>query len=173
MSSAPRPWSEWPTLFRIVAPLLLLLLAASHLEASDTLRRYQPYITSAEAGAKKVLRTARSMVRKREIIRGSCWNWLDTAYRRAGFPRGKRSVVFAGTKKGPYARLSHLRPGDWIYHINHSYGGIEHSGMFIRWYDRGRNRALMLSYGGEGRRQPGRYRVYDITHTYRIIRPKE
>ena len=70
-----------------------------------------------------------------------------------------------------FESLRLLRPGDWIYHVNHSYGDIEHSGMFVDWLDRKRHIALMLSYGGEGRRKPGRYRPYDITHTYRIIRP--
>ncbi len=137
--------------------------------------RYAALIKSAESGAtprgRQVLRTARRMVERREIIRGSCWNWLDTAYRRAGYGPGKRRVLFRSRKAGPYADLNLLQPGDWIFHVNHSYGNIEHSGIFIAWLDRRRHRALMLSYGGENRRQPGRYRSYDITHTYQIIRP--
>jgi hypothetical protein len=111
------------------------------------------------------------MVENREIVRGSCWNWLDTVYRREGYGKGRRIRIFTSKKSGPYAPLSLLKPGDWIYHVNHSYGDIEHSGMFVGWADRKRNRALMLSYGGERRRQPGRYRLYDVTHTYTIIRP--
>ena len=113
------------------------------------------------------------MVESGEIVRGSCWNWLDTVYRRSGYGKGRRRKVFASRKRGPYAKLSTLRPGDWIFHVNHSYGGIEHSGMFVDWLDRKQGRALMLSYGGEGRRRPGRYRPYDIHHTYTIIRPGE
>ncbi len=137
--------------------------------------RYAALIRRAESSAapagRRVLRAARLMVERREIVRGSCWNWLDTAYRRAGYGPGKRRMLFRSRKAGPYADLNLLQPGDWIFHVNHSYGGIEHSGMFIAWLDRRRQRALMLSYGGENRRQPGRYRPYDITHTYQIIRP--
>ncbi|WP_457608241.1 hypothetical protein [Nitratifractor sp.] len=139
--------------------------------------RYRTLIHYAESQAdpagRRVLRMGRSMVESGEILRGSCWSWLDTVYSRAGFPRSRRRVLFAGALRGPYADLSLLRPGDWIYHINHSYHGIEHSGMFVAWLDRKHHKALMLSYGGEGRRRPGRYRPYDITHTYRIIRPEE
>jgi hypothetical protein len=140
------------------------------------LARYASLIRQAEERAdpagRKLLRRGRAMVESDEIVRGSCWNWLDTLYRRCGFPRNRRTVLFASRKSGPYARLSRLRPGDWIYHVNHAYGDIEHSGMFVDWIDPKRRIALMLSYGGEGRRRPGRYRPYDITHTYRIIRPK-
>ena len=157
---------------------ITLLLAAILCNGRDYGPGSPPYhrlIAAAEAAAaptgKRVMKAAMQMTENSEIIRGSCWNWLDTAYRRAGYPKGKRVVLFGSPKSGPYADLSLLRPGDWIYHVNHSYHNIEHSGMFIGWIDRSRNRALMLSYGGEGRRKPGRYRPYDITHTYRIIRP--
>ena len=139
------------------------------------LERYENLIRRAEARStpegRRVLIRGRRMVERHEIVRGSCWNWLDTVYRRSGYDPSRRSVLFASRKKGPYAPLGLLRPGDWIYHVNHSYGDIEHSGMFVDWLDRKRHIALMLSYGGEGRRKPGRYRPYDITHTYRIIRP--
>ena len=139
--------------------------------------RYADVIKSAESRAapagRRVLHTARRMVERKEIIRGSCWNWLNTAYKRSGYDAQNRRVIFRSKKSGPYADLNPLRPGDWIFHVNHSYGDIEHSGMFIAWIDRRRHQALMLSYGGENRRQPGRYRPYDITHTYQIIRPGE
>jgi hypothetical protein len=139
------------------------------------LKRYAGVIRKAEARAtpegRSVLVRARRMVENYEIIRGSCWNWLDTVYRRSGYRKSGRKILFASRKKGPYASLDLLRPGDWIYHVNHSYGEIEHSGMFVDWLDRKRRIALMLSYGGEGRRKPGRYLPYDISHTYRIIRP--
>jgi hypothetical protein len=139
------------------------------------LTRYAKVIRRAEARAtpegRHVLIQGRTMVENYEIVRGSCWNWLDTVYRHSGYRKSGRTILFASRKKGPYASLGLLRPGDWIYHVNHSYGDIEHSGMFVDWLDRKRHIALMLSYGGEGRRKPGRYRPYDITHTYRIIRP--
>jgi hypothetical protein len=139
------------------------------------IERYRPVIRDAESRAttegRRVLFRARRMVERGEIVRGSCWNWLDTVYRRCGYGNAERKVLFASGKQGPYAAMRLLRPGDWVYHVNHSYGDIEHSGIFVEWLDRKRCIALMLSYGGEGRRRPGRYRPYDITHTYRIIRP--
>jgi len=124
------------------------------------------------AGA-KILKTAQEMIRDKVIIRGSCWDWINEAYTRAGYPKSKRKTVFSSKKGGPYANLSKLKPGDWIFHINHSYNNIGHSGMFVGWLDAKSNLALMISYQGERRKKPARYRPYDITHTYNIIRPKE
>ena len=124
------------------------------------------------AGA-KILKTAQEMIRDKVIIRGSCWDWINAAYTRAGYPKDKRETIFSSKRSGPYANLSKLKPGDWIFHINHSYNNIGHSGMFIGWLDAKSNLALMISYQGERRKKPARYRPYDITHTYNIIRPKE
>ncbi len=142
----------------------------------DSLVRYRSYIDAAEKEATpealRVLQIARKMVIKKEIVVGACWDWLNAAYNRAGFPANKRQKVFTSTIKGPYAKLSAVRPGDWIYHVNHSYHNVPHSGMFIGWIDAEKHQAVMLSYGGERRHKPGRYRVYDITHTYTIMRPR-
>jgi len=54
-----------------------------------------------------------------------------------------------------------IERGDWIYHINYSYAKVEHSGIFVDWVDRERKLALMLSYAGERRKTPARYKVYD------------
>lgn len=139
------------------------------------LSRYAPLIARAEAtdnpAGRKVLKEAHRMIASGVIIPGSCWNWLDTVYRQCGYGKENRRVLFSASEKGPYAPLSLLRPGDWIFHRNHAYGNIGHSGMFVGWIDRQHHRALMVSYGGEGRQRPGRYRVYDISHTYHIIRP--
>jgi len=110
------------------------------------------------------------MVKRGEIVRGGCWDYLDRAFRQAGYPPKQRAVVFRGTKQGVYAPLEMLQAGDWLYHVNHSYGGIEHSGMFIAWVDREQGLALMLSYAGERRAEPARYKVYDLSSVYRVIR---
>ena len=126
--------------------------------------------------AKKVLKVGREMTLvNKEIVRGSCWDYADTVYTRAGFSRQlpQRQTVFKGSKRsGPYADASQIKPGDFLYYINHSYGGIEHSAIFIDWEDKTKKKALMLSYGGENRRSPARYRVYDLSSVYQITRPK-
>jgi hypothetical protein len=126
--------------------------------------------------AKKVLKVGREMTLvNKEIVRGSCWDYADTVYTRAGFSRQlpQRQTVFKGSKRsGPYADASQIKPGDFLYYINHSYGGIEHSAIFIDWEDKTKKKALMLSYGGENRRSPARYRVYDLSNVYQITRPK-
>jgi hypothetical protein len=126
--------------------------------------------------AKKILKVGRKMTLvDKEIVRGSCWDYADTVYTRAGFSRKQtqRQTVFKGSKRrGPYADIAQIKPGDFLYYINHSYGGIEHSAIFIDWEDKNKKMALMLSYGGENRRSPARYRVYNLSNVYQITRPK-
>lgn len=123
----------------------------------------------------KILQTGRHMaVVKKEIIRGSCWDYINTVYNRSGYPQAQRRYVLRGKKNtGPYARVQQIQPGDWLYYINHSYNGIEHSGIFVRWADKKKRIGLILSYGGESRKKPGRYRNYDLSHVYTIIRAKQ
>lgn len=72
-------------------------------------------------------------------------------------------ALFSGTLRGgPYAPAELLEPGDWLYYVNHSYNDIEHSGVFIGWTDYEQRQGLILSYAGEGRGEPGRYKVYDL-----------
>lgn len=127
----------------------------------------------ATPAARKVLQMTRKMARSGEIIRGGCWDYLNAAYLRAGYPYDKRQRVYQSRKSGPYAPLSMIRPGDWLYYINHSYNGIEHSGMFIDWIDRDRHIALILSYAGERRKEAARYKRYDISNVYSIMRPMD
>lgn len=118
-----------------------------------------------------ILRTARKMtLEERFIIRGGCWDYLDAVWTRAGVGRAARKTVFKSSKTGAYARAADLRAGDWLYHINHSYHNTEHSGLFIGWVDAERHLGLTLSYAGGHRRETGRYRVYDLSSVYQIIR---
>ena len=158
----------------MIRSVWVLLIALSMTVGARSARDYTPLIrqatSQASPAARKVLTTAGRMVRRGTIIRGSCWHYLDTAFTRAGFPAGRRTKVFHTSRKGPYASARMLQPGDWLYYINHSYGGVEHSGLFIGWVDRARRQGLILSYPGEHRRKPGRYRVYDLRHVYHITR---
>jgi len=136
-------------------------------------------LIQAEEGAdetgRKILATGREMtIDNREIVRGSCWDYSNAVYTRSGYPNDRKSrvVVFKGTKsKGPYADAKLIKPGDWLYYINHSYNGIEHSAIFVKWIDFDSRSALMLSYGGEKRNEPARYLTYDLSNVYQIIRP--
>ncbi|MCI5211286.1 MAG: hypothetical protein D3910_21440, partial [Candidatus Electrothrix sp. ATG2] len=70
-----------------------------------------------------------------------------------------------------YADKKLIRPGDWLFYINHAYREIRHSALFIEWINYEKQTGLMLSYGGEGRGEAARYRAYDLSHVYTIIRP--
>ncbi len=130
--------------------------------------------TKATPAGRKILETGREMTLDQcEIVRGGCWDYANAVYNRAGFPPGKRRVVFKGTqKKGPYADIDLFQPGDWLYYVNHWYGRIEHSAIFVDWIDYDNKEALMLSYGGEKRNEPARYMPYDLSNVYYIVRPK-
>jgi len=157
---------------------LLRELNQQTIESSTQASSQQSIMLMAEQKAtdqgRKILSTGRQMtVIDEEIIPGGCWDYANEVYNRAGYPnqRNKRQTVFGGSKeKGPYAKVSLIQPGDFLYYINHSYGDIEHSAIFVDWLNYENKEALMLSYGGENRREPARYLPYDLSHVYRIIR---
>lgn len=136
---------------------------------------YDSMIVKAENKAsgdgKKVLETGRIMtLTNKEILPGSCWDYANAVYDRAGYGWGQREEIFKSVKEGPFVDIKRIKYGDWLYYINHSYGGIEHSAIFVEWIDFGNKLALMLSYGGEQRRQPARYLPYDLSNVYGITR---
>lgn len=136
-------------------------------------------LKEAEQGAnetgRKILVAGREMaVEKEEVVRGSCWDFIHAVYNRAGYPneRTSRVTVFRGSKeKGPYASAKLIQPGDWLYYVNHSYNGVEHSGIFVKWLDFASRNALVLSYGGEKRDETARYLPFNLSSVYNIIRP--
>lgn len=125
----------------------------------------------ATQAARKVLSMARKMATNGEVIRGGCWGYLNAVYLKAGYPKAKRQRVYFSRKSGPYAPSNMIQPGDWLYYVNHDYHDIEHSGIFIDWIDHDRKIALILSYAGEKRREAARYKRYDLSSVYRIMRP--
>lgn len=135
---------------------------------------YLPLLSDAEMqssmAAREVVSTARKMaLNERTIIRGGCWDYLNAVFNRAGVTR---DTVHKGTYgQGPYASSGEIEVGDWLYYINHGYNGVEHSGLFVGWVDERAKQALILSYAGENRREPARYRVYDLSNVYQIMRP--
>ena len=155
--------------------LLSLLLSLSAAAKQNSYIKYQQFILRAEAKAaapaRKVMQTVRHMVEQKIVIRGACWDYLDAAFAQAGYPRGKRNIVHKGTKNGgPYAPAAKIKIGDWLYYINHSYHNVEHSGLFIGWTNYRKRQGLIMSYAGEGRAEPARYRVYDLSDVYHIMR---
>ena len=135
---------------------------------------YLPLLSSAESqssiAAREVISTARKMaLNERTIIQGGCWDYLNAVFKRAGVTR---DTIHKGTYgQGPYANSGEIEVGDWLYYINHGYNGVEHSGLFVGWVDEQAKQALILSYAGESRREPARYRVYDLSNVYQIMRP--
>jgi hypothetical protein len=112
------------------------------------------------------------MVEKRKIIQGSCWDFANAVYNKAGYKPELRITPLKSKMKGPYADLDTVKAGDWLYFINHSYRESDHSGIFIEWTDVKKKRAVVLSYVGGRKKKPGSYRIYDLKHVYYIIRPK-
>jgi len=154
------------------APTVLPAFLSGNYDNVDS--EYLPLLSNAEnqssPAAREVVSTARKMaLNERTIIQGGCWDYLDAVFNRAGV---SRNTIHKGTyAQGPYASSSEIEAGDWLYYINHGYNGVEHSGLFVGWVDERAKQALILSYAGEHRREPARYRVYDLSNVYQIMRP--
>lgn len=129
--------------------------------------------TTAGDHGSRVLAKGREMINAGVILPGGCWDYINALYTRAGYPESKRQRVYKTAKRGPFASVNLVKPGDWVYFVNHSYNDIEHSSVFVDWVDKGRKQARMISYAGERRREPARYMTYDLSSIYGIIRPAQ
>lgn len=127
---------------------------------------------NASPQGKSILSVGRSMVTDREIVVGSCWDYINTVYNRANFPPNKRTIVLKSKKKGPFAKIDRIEPGDWLYYINHSYSRVEHSGIFVEWVNRDKKSAVVMSYQGGKKKSSATYKIYDLKNVYYIIRPE-
>ncbi len=122
---------------------------------------------------KAVLQTGRKMVlEEKTVINGSCWNWVNECFTRAGYGT-KRHVAFRSTRKGPFADADAIQAGDWLYFVNHSYRRIGHSGIFVYWVNKEKRIGVVLSYVGRNRKESGRYHKYYLRDVYNITRPGE
>ena len=154
------------------APSVLPAFLSGNYDNVDS--EYLPLLSNAETqssrAAREVISTARKMaLNERTIIKGGCWDYLNAVFNRAGV---SRDTIHKGTYgQGPYASSKEIEVGDWLYYINHGYNGVEHSGLIVGWVDERAKQALILSYAGENRREPARYRVYDLSNVYQIMRP--
>ena len=154
------------------APAVLPAFLSGNYDNVDS--KYLPLLSNAEnhssTAAREVISTARKMaLNERAIIQGGCWDYLNEVFKRAGVTRD--TVHKGAYRQGPYANSNDIEIGDWLYYINHGYNGVEHSGLFVGWVDEAAKQALILSYAGENRREPARYRVYDLSNVYQIMRP--
>lgn len=122
------------------------------------------------SAGRKILETGREMALVEKVIyKGSCWNYINEVFKRAGYGSSKK-IVYKQKQSGPYVDVSKIQPGDWIYYVNYSYGQVGHSGIFVYWEDYENKIGVTLSYGGEKRNEPGRYRAYDLKSVYYITR---
>ena len=119
----------------------------------------------------KVIKTGHFMsIIKNEIIKGSCWDFVNKVYNNSGFPSSKRKTIYKGKKNESSVDLTKLQSGDWIYHVNYSYHNVSHSAIFICWKDFDKKIGITLSYVGQNRLKPGRYGTFDLSGVYNIIR---
>ncbi len=121
----------------------------------------------------KILATAHQMaIVEKKIIIGSCYDFVNAVYLRAGFPPKQRKLIFHSPKRGPFADIDLIQPGDWVMHINIEYHLVEHSTIFVDWIDKRRRIALTMNYVGMKRQQPGKYSRHTLSRVFGIIRPK-
>ena len=166
-----QPNYRYPEVQRQVSSVLPAFLSGNYDNVDS---EYLPLLSNAETqsspAAREVISTARKMaLNERTIIQGGCGDYLNAVFKRAGVTR---DTIHKGTYgQGPYASSGEIEVGDWLYYINHGYNGVEHSGLFVGWVDEQAKQALILSYAGESRREPARYRVYDLSNVYQIMRP--
>ncbi len=127
---------------------------------------------SATPQGRAILTTSRKMIEVKEVVVGSCWDYINTVYNRADFPDSRRKMILKSKKKGPFANVESIEPGDWLYYINHSFSRVEHSGVFVEWVNRDKKKAVVMSYQGGKNKSPATYKIYDLKNVYTIIRPQ-
>jgi len=125
------------------------------------------------AGNKVVETGKRLSFDEKRIFRGSCWDFVTGVYQAAGYPDGKRQVIFRREDKGAYADPGILEPGDWVLHYNLEFGNVDHSSIFIDWIDRDQALARTLDHAGMNRPEPGRYREHRMTKIFMIMRARD
>lgn len=133
-------------------------------EPMEMLRAALPH---ASPGPRRVLEVMREMLDHEVVVRGSCNRWVEEVFRRAG---GRARTVYSASRRASFTDTTRLRPGDWVHFINHSYEGVTHSAVFVGWTDETQRTAMTASYPGQNRDAPGRFRDYDLSNVYRIVR---
>ena len=152
-------------------------LAPTDSEFFEEIKNLERILDLAEDDAtdkgREILVKSRSMINEGDLVLGSCWDYINEIYIRAGYPSKLRKTSFSGKFKGPFIEdHSIIESGDWLYFVNHSFNDGEHSGIFVDWTDYNLKEALVISYVGGNRKRPARYKTYILTNVYNIMRPK-
>jgi hypothetical protein len=153
------------------------MLSATDSSLTAEIPNLNELLDKAEASAatpegREILLSAREMIEKNVIVLGSCWDYIDEIYNRAQYADNKRLTTFRSKLEGPYVDDVLIQEGDWLYFMNHSYNNVEHSSIFVAWTDFASKEALMISYAGGNQSKPARYKIYDLSSVYNIMRPK-
>lgn len=133
-----------------------------------------PVLTLSADPGRNVILVARSMMARNETVRGSCYRYASAVFERAGHDGWRtRAIIQSSSREGPYANLDLIRPGDWLYIVNHPERTPvgTHSVIFVSWADRAQGEANVFDHPGGGREMAGEERGYDVSRTYRIVRP--
>lgn len=123
-------------------------------------------------GLNVVLKGIEMVADTKKLVRGSCWKYINTVYNSAEFPSGKRTTIYSARKGSRLKNMDLIQPGDWIYHINHSFHNVEHSAIFICWKDYNKKIGITLSHVGQNKSRTGQFGAYDLKSVYNIIRPE-
>lgn len=153
-----------PPPFRITAPAPA---AEPTAVPDDPMTMLRAAIPHASPGAQRVLEVMRTMLDEGVVVRGSCNRWVEEVFRRAG---GRARTVYSAGRRAPFTDTALLRPGDWVQFINHSFGGVTHSAVFVGWTDASARIGMTASHPGQNRAVPGRFRDYDLSNIYRVVR---
>ena len=144
------------------------------LEKAATIPNLEKILNEAEDNStvigRKILETSRIMISDQEIILGSCWDYINVVYNKAGHPSKFRETTYKSKLLGPFAEPIKLEGGDWLYFVNHSYNDVEHSGVFVGWTNLAKKEALVISYAGGNQAKAARYKIYDLSSVYNIIK---
>jgi len=80
--------------------------------SNQTKKKVSVVKTYSRAGL-DILAMGKKMVNARTIVRGSCWDYINEVYNKAGYPRSKRITIFSGKRiSSYYARQDKIQPGD-------------------------------------------------------------
>jgi len=135
--------------------------------SNDPMTMLREEIPRAAPGAQRVLEEMRTMLDEGVVVRGSCNRWVEELFRRAG---GRARTVYSAGRREAFADATLLRAGDWVQFINHSFGGVTHSAVFVGWTDASARIGMTASHPGQNRAVPGRFRDYDLSNVYRVVR---
>jgi hypothetical protein len=130
-----------------------------------------PWCEDCSLGANFVLQNAYQLSYiDSTVIMGSCWDYLNAIYSKLEAQSFKKNELYMTKKAGPFAPKNMLQPGDWVYHINHQWYGVEHSAIFVCWKDYENGIAITLSYMGMNRYKTAQFGEYNLNSVYAIFR---